>query len=348
MINIKDIIGIHRSKLEAAGLLKPVGTNQVSAKVKAMRPSLNKVGSALEENPQRFMLVQASPLSLLFDVTLARLEPLLVEVGRVRAEKIIGQLCDHSQQMIEKHGLDGSRPYLEELYKHLLLVEATLRGPDGAAEFISAYFSLSFERQSEKYLRIVLAEKIEELKFDEQGKIRLELTNEGTDRDLQLISKVPLIVGLSLGGTKVTDIGLSYLPSLTDLQQLDLAGTRITDAGLAGLSSLAALRNLNLKGDRITNAGLFHLRTLNNLHSLDLAETGITDAGLAHITGFADLQSLTLNETRITDGGIEHLIKLVNLEYLYIHGVKISSDVGVGRLKEALPDLTVQPDFSRD
>jgi hypothetical protein len=52
------------------------------------------------------------------------------------------------------------------------------------------------------------------------------------------------VVWADLGGTELTDEGLSDLADLAGLQGLALSGTRIGDAGLASLRRLPRLRRL--------------------------------------------------------------------------------------------------------
>lgn len=51
---------------------------------------------------------------------------------------------------------------------------------------------------------------------------------------------------LSLGGTKIADVGLQTLQRLSNLQELYLAGTSIGDDGLKYLAELQSMKLLSL------------------------------------------------------------------------------------------------------
>lgn len=57
---------------------------------------------------------------------------------------------------------------------------------------------------------------------------------------------------LQLSGTRVTNVGLSYLRGLTGLRVLWLYDTRISDAGLGHLQGLTGLRVLNLRSTLVS------------------------------------------------------------------------------------------------
>jgi hypothetical protein len=97
----------------------------------------------------------------------------------------------------------------------------------------------------------------------------------------------------------------------------DLGGTDLTDPGLSDLAGLAGLQGLVLSGTRVDDAGLVSLRRLPRLRRLYLDQTRIGDAGLAHLEGLKELEELDLHDTRVTDAGIERLqraLPLVKIE----------------------------------
>jgi hypothetical protein len=81
---------------------------------------------------------------------------------------------------------------------------------------------------------------------------------------------------LDIGGTAVTDAGLSALAPMHGLRRLHLDGTRVTDDGLARLSGLKRLEYLNLRGTAVTDKGLSALRALPRLRALYLWQTAVT------------------------------------------------------------------------
>jgi Leucine-rich repeat (LRR) protein len=103
------------------------------------------------------------------------------------------------------------------------------------------------------------------------------------------------IIGIDLGGSKVTDTDLGHLRAATKLQRLDLANcTEITDAGLPYLAGLMDLEELNLRGTRVKGDGLAHLKDLKDLVRLYLPlETVFTGRQLAPIVALPGLEVLS-------------------------------------------------------
>jgi len=110
--------------------------------------------------------------------------------------------------------------------------------------------------------------------------VRLTLGDTAIGDEGLRVLKLRDVVLLNLPRTKVTDEGLSYLDSLSELQYLDLNGTAITDDGLAPLRSLPKLRHLSLVDTAISDAGVKHLREMNSLTQLDLISTKISETGI--------------------------------------------------------------------
>ena len=117
------------------------------------------------------------------------------------------------------------------------------------------------------------------------------------------------VVGVNLGGTKVTDAGLKELAGLTQLQTLGLWSTQVTDAGLKELAGLTQMQGLYLIQTQVTDAGLKELARLTQLRSLDLRDTQVTDAGLKELAGLTELNTLDLTGAKVTDAGVQELKK---------------------------------------
>ena len=101
----------------------------------------------------------------------------------------------------------------------------------------------------------------------------------GTFDDNSLAKLSPLAPNLrwlDLGGTAVTDAGLTNLAGMQNLTRLHLERTGIGDEGLAALKSLGQLEYLNLYGTKVSEAGLDNLRELPKLHQLYLWQTQVT------------------------------------------------------------------------
>lgn len=158
--------------------------------------------------------------------------------------------------------------------------------------------------------------------------------SEVTDAGLELLAGFPKLVGMNLGGTKVTPagfrkfleirkrerlkplerLGISDLPwSVSDLKTfefeeslstLDVSGWKIRDKDLDELMSTVRIPELNVSRTEITDAALTKLSACEGLISLEMRGTGVTDAGLLNIKDSTSLVSLGLGETRITYAGL--------------------------------------------
>jgi YHS domain-containing protein/uncharacterized membrane protein len=97
------------------------------------------------------------------------------------------------------------------------------------------------------------------------------------DKSLAKLSQIaPNLRWLDLGGTAVTDAGLTNLSAMQNLTRLHLERTAIGDEGLAALRTLEQLEYLNLYGTKVSEAGLENLRELPKLRQLYLWQTQVT------------------------------------------------------------------------
>jgi hypothetical protein len=140
---------------------------------------------------------------------------------------------------------------------------------------------------------------------------------------------------------KVSDRDLEIVARLPRLETLGYFGSSITDAGLVHVRRLTRLTKLDLGYSEVTDDGLVHLAGLNSLHDLDLSGTGITDAGLARIEGLTGLRTLSLLNTGVTERGVVHLKKLTNLRLLDLRRTKVD-DFGAQDYRRALPQAKVK------
>jgi uncharacterized membrane protein len=114
-----------------------------------------------------------------------------------------------------------------------------------------------------------------------QANASLAATN-FTDADLaRLIPLADNLRSLDLGGTRVSDAGLTNVARMKRLTRLHLERTGLTDAGLPQLTSLADLEYLNLYATHVTDAGLASLKPLRNLRKIYLWQTSVSPTGAA-------------------------------------------------------------------
>ena len=149
------------------------------------------------------------------------------------------------------------------------------------------------------------------------------------------IGRLTQLEQLSLHDTFLTDEGLAHLGRLTSLMGLALSNDQIPDTGLSRLKGLFRLRALSLHGTYISDARLAHLSGLVSLESLVLSNTEITDAGLVQLQRLASLTDLDLSGTHITAAGLVHLERLVKLSSLNLSGTRVTS-AGVAQLSRLI------------
>ncbi len=102
-----------------------------------------------------------------------------------------------------------------------------------------------------------------------------------SDPDLKHIEALaPQVAWLDLGGTQVTDAGLTRtLPKLENLWRLSLDRTAITDASLTAVGGLQRLESVNVYGTRVSDAGLKSLEGLPRLRAVYAWQTQVTAQG---------------------------------------------------------------------
>lgn len=115
---------------------------------------------------------------------------------------------------------------------------------------------------------------------DERVEVDFHLMREDAkDEHLSPVAKLQGVYRVHVGGTSITDAGLTHLKGLDSIERLHLDRTKITDAGLDVVGGLKTLKYLNLYGTAITDAGLSKLTGLTNLEKLYVWQTQVTDAG---------------------------------------------------------------------
>ena len=98
-----------------------------------------------------------------------------------------------------------------------------------------------------------------------------------TDSTLKLLASLhKQMLSLNLGGTLITDAGMSQISKLDNLRKLNLNNTAITDKGLASLKAVSLLQTLNLVGTKVSMAGVLELKNLKGLKSIYLYQTNVT------------------------------------------------------------------------
>ncbi len=338
MTNIKAIIASHRERMQASGLLRQAGSAQLSPQVAALRPSLTKVNRALAENPDLLRgQVQTSPMAVLFEYTLPKLEPILMEMGEEKAEQIISELCKYGQRMTSRHGVEKAKKYsgffkdianessglnIEELKLMMVLwdPECGMDGYKALREFIDWYTIDSNGKMTDvSFCHLTDSE--------DEERIADYLSLEGL-RDLRILN---LVESATIGQI------ISYFDKV---EELYLGGCeKLCPAYLSkAFYSGQNLRALELFGTVINNDDFDDLPNMPRLEILDIGQTQITDEGLKSLQKYTNLKVLILEGNRITGKGLEHLKNLKDLKLLGLHGCEIDEEA-IKNLKTAIPGL---------
>ncbi len=164
--------------------------------------------------------------------------------------------------------------------------------------------------------------------------VRLYLQPPAAASDILMthVGRLAQIERLTVLGRFLTDSGMASLAGLSKLSTLDLSYSNVSDAGLAHVQGLTELSSLDLTGSPVSNEGVAHLKGLTKLLLLDLRSTKISDGGLTHLEGLQNLRVLHLASTPMTDLGLAQLKGLRNLTYLNVRGTRVS-DAGLVHLK---------------
>ena len=270
-MNIKAIIENHKEQMRSAGLLREAGAAQLSPQVAALRPSLTKVNRALTENPDLLRgQVKPSPFQILFEYTLPKLEPLLIEMGEEGAERIIGRLCQFGQEVVKKYGAEAGEHL--GLYKDMFNCRDKVGQADGLEAIINAYCKMELEGNAVDYFNLMLGPKLRKLDTDGQGMLSVDLDFSAKEEDMAVFVKAAItnIKELCLSDTSMSDAALAGLTRFPNLQILFLSIGQINGPGVAHLSQLKELKELWLIGSRISYFYLKRLPCLPQVEELRL------------------------------------------------------------------------------
>jgi hypothetical protein len=130
-----------------------------------------------------------------------------------------------------------------------------------------------------------------------------------TDEKIDLVTRVPRVVDLTMENVPVTDAGLERLRSASEIRRLILNESDVTGMGLRALADLPlrrGLSNIGLRGLKITDSDLLVVKQFPNLRRVDLSGTRITDAGLKHLEGMK-LDVVNVKGTKVTEQGAARL-----------------------------------------
>ena len=193
-----------------------------------------------------------------------------------------------------------------------------------------------------------------------------------TDDALAVLSRMPCLEELAIGGNGFTDEGLEQLTHLDNLRSFSLmhfGPEGLDNENLTQLAKLASLRELCLGlCPNVTLSGLNALNALEHLESLTVYEASqdhggldlaglrnlerlkislrhqdaagddattahaCDDGDLAGLSGLTKLERLSLSGFRVGNDGLRHLAPLTDLKYLHVSGSEELTDEGLRHL----------------
>ena len=158
-----------------------------------------------------------------------------------------------------------------------------------------------------------------------------------TEMGMSSVGKLTELQFLSLDEVSIGDAGFAKLRELRQLTCLRCDQTGLTDQSSEWIGSLSELIALSANDNELTNIGVQHLGGLTKIERLSLSGTNVTDESSAILARLTSLTGLALDSTALTDASINSLARLTKLKFLSICDTNIT-DTGFGRLAEALPD----------
>jgi hypothetical protein len=93
------------------------------------------------------------------------------------------------------------------------------------------------------------------------------------------ISQMRSIRRLALNSWHVTDVGIEYIATMTQLEILDISGTSISDTAIEYLTALPQLRILSCEHTQLTDRCVFSLLRIGCLEEVSLLGTRVSREG---------------------------------------------------------------------
>ena len=153
------------------------------------------------------------------------------------------------------------------------------------------------------------------------------------DDGMASINKLTSLKALLLDHLWISEVGLTDLADLKNLEELYLAKTLIDDASLAVLTQHPKLKKLRISQTQISDAGLESLVALENLTDLDLSENSIiSDLGMEHVGKITTLKRLNLWRVALSDFGVGKLAGPKEIDWLNLDNTSLS-DTGLIHLQ---------------
>lgn len=163
-----------------------------------------------------------------------------------------------------------------------------------------------------------------------------------TDLGLSYLKSLSLLKLSAAGLHMVTDEGCQRLAEIKTLRDLNVSNcAQITDKGAETISSMIGLESLTMESCHgVTSAGVLHLARLCNLIKLNLACNLLLDDAFERVGAMVCLKSLDLAFCNtLTNACLPHIERISGLEFLNIHECRKFTALGLYWLKQARPQL---------
>ena len=147
--------------------------------------------------------------------------------------------------------------------------------------------------------------------------------HERSDADLIRLAKLPAasdsITEMDCASAKgVTDAGIQHLAKFPNIEHLSLAGTRVTQVGMSAVSSLTRLKSLDLRGCVLNHEMLIEMVKAEHIERLVLSQTTGGEDYLETLSSLPDLRVLDISLRGISDNNLTSLANCLKLEELYL------------------------------
>ena len=139
------------------------------------------------------------------------------------------------------------------------------------------------------------------------------------DEALQYLSRVKALQTLELGGTDITDRGLSYLRGMPNLSFLELSyckGVHQAEV-IKILDSCKSLHSLKLKALKFDSKIIPHLISLAPTR-LQIADTGLKNEDIVKLARIPNLQEIDFSFNGVSEETFETFARLPNMQKIYI------------------------------
>lgn len=159
------------------------------------------------------------------------------------------------------------------------------------------------------------------------------------DGDISVLNVLSNLKRLNLETAKVGDLAVRSL-DIPSLQSLSIGGTSVTDQGLSNISKLGSLQSISLDHTKITGKGLQKLSSLQSLRYISLSGTDINENDLAELLPCQNLNVIILEKTMVTDGVFELLEKFQKLQFVHVPSGH-TTEAAASAFRKEHPNVTV-------